>query len=472
MELSIDSFDRICRACLCESTKMKSLFTKLENNEQKFLDLFSLAANLSARTDDGLPKQVCGDCEMVIYKAEEFRSRCLNSETLLKKVLESSTQGQYFGTNPSETYNNAVESKLYLDKLCDFEMVVDKKDIVDSFGPENSQQLDASMLEHIVKKEVYENDNLGNDFEDNELSQPTEFKEETQTEQNALNFSRYKKKQCKNKLQKKSPKTKSFIPSDFSCNYCKTNFEDITTWQSHLDTHPVKARDTAKKPKDERIYQCSLCLRRCKTNKTLTKHMKLHERTDNIRFSCDKCKREFKYKSFLESHVRSVHMHDEYTCHLCTEKFTTKLSLEAHIDSHKEKKKHICDICNKAFIMLCTLKDHMRKHTGEKPFLCCTCGKGGAHPFTCDDCGNGFTTSSALVKHRRTHTGERPYACDLCTMRFAASGTLKNHRRTHTGERPFQCSLCEKAFVQRTDLISHIRCHTVSVGRPLERQRR
>lgn len=416
MELNVESFDQICRACLCESTNMKSLFTKLENNETSFLDLFSLAANLSARSEDGLPKQVCGDCEMIIYKAEEFRNRCLNSETLLKKVFESSTKGQYFDKNPTESYKSDVENKVFLDKLSDFEQVYDKKDLGEfsqSFEPENRQELDTSLLEQFVKKEIiHENDDFANDYDDNEqLETPIEFKEEALTllkpRKKVLNFTQYKKLQWNKKSKlKKPPQSKSFIPSDFSCNDCKTNFVDKTTWQNHLNTHPVITRqDTVKqKPKDDRTYQCSLCFRRCKTNKTLSKHMKLHERNDNIKFSCDKCKREFKYKSFLESHVISVHMHDEYTCHLCTEKFTTKESLEAHIDSHKEKKKHVCDICSKAFIMLCTLKDHMRKHTGEKPFLCCTCGKG-------------FSQKTNLAQHTRRHLGVKPFKCDICSKR-------------------------------------------------------
>lgn len=408
MELVVDNFDRICRACLCESTSMTSLFTKLESNERSLLDLFSLAANLSARTEDGLPKQVCGDCEMIIHKTDEFRNRCLVSDALLKKVFENSTQDKYFDTNHTEIYKNEDENKLFMDKLSDFDMqVVDKKDLAEfshTIELENIQKTDTSI--HQVKKEMtYENNDFENDFDDNVTLETLaiEFKKETKSlpKPHQKTFSK-DKKQWKNK--KKSTKNKNYTYTfDLSCKNCNLSFEDFASWENHLKTHPSpKSYEKTNSKDDERLYQCSLCFRRCKTKKTLSKHMKLHERTDHIKYSCDKCKREFKYKSFLESHVISVHMHSDYICHICVEKFECKEALEAHIDSHKEKKKHVCNICNRAFIMLCTLKDHMRKHTGEKPFLCSTCGKG-------------FSQKTNLAQHTRRHLGVKPFKCIICS---------------------------------------------------------
>lgn len=408
MELSVENFDRICRACLCESNNMKSLFTKLESNEQSLLDLFRLAANLSARMDDMLPKQVCSECELILLKSEEFRNRSLASDTLLKKLFESSTQNQYYVTLNTESSENDDKSHLFFDKLSNFELQeVEKTDSECSIFRTDTQKLVTSVLDSVKKEIDFENHHdFDNGFEDNELLETVsiEYKDES--------LPKPREKSINNKLKKqqwkkdKTPKNKDFSLSyEFSCQICNINFDDLTSWENHLKTHPALKNNRKSNAKEDlRLFKCSRCFRRCKTKKTLSKHMKLHEQTDNIKFSCDKCKREFKYKSFLESHVISVHMHKDFTCHLCAEKFENKVMLEAHIDSHKDKKKHVCNICSKAFIMLCTLKDHMRKHTGEKPFLCSTCGKG-------------FSQKTNLAQHTRRHLGVKPFKCDNCPKR-------------------------------------------------------
>ncbi|KAF9420668.1 hypothetical protein HW555_003215 [Spodoptera exigua] len=571
MEIRIDTFDRICRVCLIHCADMKSLFTKIDGGKRNLLEILGFTANINIKYEDPLPKQVCSECETIMCKADAFKRRCLNSDTILNEIYQNSLIVDDPSINDKK-YSIKDENGGLSDKLSSY-IPLDvantaEYDVQDNFDKKNVIIHDASIFtatdgsfcdqnnagvsvnsEQLVKEELnlnFEDDIAFSDHYDDETihtTSPKEFKE-TLPEYSMFKchcgtifkdkskYVSHVKGKCKSKkgLAKKSKLVKKNI--ELNCTSCNYKFNNLNTLKQHqqkmhsneLDNKPkeyvceiclvqfstkaalishIRKHETTGNTKSE-SYQCSFCLRKCKNKSSLSAHMQRHEKMDSIKHICKVCKREFKYKAYLENHILTMHSRKNgISCEVCAQNFPNEESLELHKDSHKNEKKHRCTVCNKGFLMSCTLKEHMRTHTGEKPFLCSQCGRGfsqktnlaqhmrrhqglkpfkcencekrfvskgeldahnrkhsGAHPFVCDDCGNGFTTSSALVKHRRTHTGEKPYQCDLCPMRFAASGTLKNHRRTHTGERPFQCSYCEKAFVQRTDLISHIRCHT------------
>ncbi|XP_075988501.1 uncharacterized protein LOC142984636 [Anticarsia gemmatalis] len=514
MEINIQLFDRICRVCLIQSAELKSLFSKKDGDERSLLEILTYTANINVKVEDNLPKQVCIACESIMCKADAFKRRCQESETILNNVYQNaSTCGE--STNNDQNCAIKDEKTDLQHKLLEYGTLVapvttnngfkdnfDKKNIVlqdfpicstnddifakfpDSKLPDNYEQ---PVKEETVNNVEEQNDFLDH-FDDGDqfLTVPIEYDEPV--------------------TKKPTPLSKKF-GIRYQC-YCGTQFPSKEKYKSHLKVKKCNACKIERLGRDKNgvknQLQCSFCLRKFKNKTSLAAHIERHEKTDNIKHVCEVCKREFRYKAYLENHMLTAHTKTNgFACDICAQSFLNKDLLETHKKSHDNEKKHRCTVCSKSFLMLCTLKEHMRTHTGEKPFLCSQCGKGfsqktnlaqhmrrhqglkpfkcetcekrfvskgeldahnrkhsGAHPFVCDECGNGFTTSSALVKHRRIHTGERPYHCDLCPMRFAASGTLKNHRRTHTGERPFQCSYCEKAFVQRNDLISHIRCHT------------
>ena len=73
---------------------------------------------------------------------------------------------------------------------------------------------------------------------------------------------------------------------------------------------------------------------------TLVKHKKAY--TEGQKFTCEVCKKSFRYKGDLTAHKR---------IHLGIDKFK-------------------CSICEKIFNHSGNLKGHIRSHTGEKPFEC------------------------------------------------------------------------------------------------------
>lgn len=338
MELSIKSFDQICRACLCTSNNMKSLFTKIEDDDRNLLDIFVLVANLDASTVDEMPKQVCSECELILHRHDEFRKRCLISDDLLKKVLSNSIQFDSIDTCSDVDF-----------ELQDFE----KKEFNDSY--ESFPSNDANKPIHSVKTELYENNQDSDHFDNTEAAEILPIEHEKTSKhlkaKSSLKKSRLSKTQIITEIEENDP-----VKYEYSCQRCNINFLGRKDFENHLETHlEIHQYKMEKRKTQELSYQCTLCFRRCKSKKTLSAHMKLHEKRDNIKYTCDRCKREFKYKSFLENHVIAVHMHNGYECHLCKERFKSKESLEVHMDRHTSKK-HVCNVCGKSYKMLCTLK--------------------------------------------------------------------------------------------------------------------
>lgn len=63
----------------------------------------------------------------------------------------------------------------------------------------------------------------------------------------------------------------------------------------------------------------------------------------------------------------------QYLCKYCGKTFRWKPYLQLHIRSHTGERPFVCNICSKGFCKQSHLKEHIRIHTGEKPFKCKIC---------------------------------------------------------------------------------------------------
>lgn len=451
--MNVELFDKICRLCLIQSNELKSLFAKTDGDDRSLLEILAFTANIDVKIEDGLPKQVCKDCESILCKADAFIRRCHESETILHNVYLTTNTITEISTKCLQNYSIKNEKTDLKEKLSVYGTLLspipsnsashydlNKKSIEfplctatglspNKFTPEFSDK-----EQHIVKKETSSSNDEENqyldhfdngDHFDNPFDSPEKNLEvkkvkkkigiryecycHTQFSNKEDYKSHLKEKKCDALKIEKSNKSKHKIP----CTKCEKKFTSFNGWKYHQNTHredsPINQNtdsniDANLNNKTE-SFQCSFCLRQFKNKVSLSAHIQKHEETDSIKHVCEICKREFKYKAYLENHLLTAHSRTNgFTCDICMQSFLNKEALQTHKKSHESEKKHCCSVCNKTFQMLCSLKEHMRTHTGEKPFLCSQCGKG-------------FSQKTNLAQHMRRHQGLKPFKCESCEKR-------------------------------------------------------
>lgn len=435
MNITIDSFDKICRSCLSVSANLKSLFSRIDDSDRSLLDVLKYTTNVNIRTDDILPKLVCNECEVIMCKADEFKRRCLESELILINI-SIGTESDFTGleidkkcpvksensdaelknslNHPSDGSNNSLDDDSYdvkqgilkeLEDECDNTVEVDKS--------QEGKEI------KIVKEEFSDGFQDDDNFQDTSTFQsdtekvsdllPIEYKHEKDeihichcknTFDNKDKYDAHLKRYCCDKYKhifKKLKKSNVIqIKNEISCQQCARQFSTVAGWKAHQRSHE------AKRPV-QKSFKCSICLRKFKHNRTLLAHLRRHDK-EPVKYVCDKCKREFKYKAYLENHIISLHSSNSLTCDICMQSFTDKETYKAHRDSHRIDRCYQCGICKKSFYMSSTLKDHLRTHTGEKPFLCSVCGRG-------------FSQRNNMLQHMRRHQGVKPFKCESCEKR-------------------------------------------------------
>ncbi|XP_035711617.1 gastrula zinc finger protein XlCGF71.1-like [Folsomia candida] len=171
----------------------------------------------------------------------------------------------------------------------------------------------------------------------------------------------------------------------FECYVCLKIIKDKYYFSRHLVTHDVDA------PK----VKCEVCQKSYKNRDSLRTHM-VQTHTDRARPSCNICERTFVNRRSLSEHVRRVHSvatrarmpctfpgcHKTYlnqqdvdrhlrrehaddpvrfSCTLCKKEFKQKVHLESHISSHTKEKTLKCGTCEKSFVTKWQLQQHQVK---------------------------------------------------------------------------------------------------------------
>ncbi|XP_041665756.1 zinc finger protein OZF-like [Cheilinus undulatus] len=221
-----------------------------------------------------------------------------------------------------------------------------------------------------------------------------------------------------------------------------TDWRETTQHQSGFMSVEKSMRTGAKT--EEKLHDCSLCVRRFKTKQGLHTHMVVH--TKEKPFSCSVCDKRFSQKGSVTRHM-SIHIGEKpFVCSLCGKMLRSKFGLNIHMAAHTKEKPFICSECGQRFTQKGNVLSHMKIHTGDNFFFCPQCGKRLSH-------------KNALTRHMIVHTKEKPFSCSVCGQKFPRKDALTVHMRIHTGEKPFGCSVCGQRFTQKASVTSHMRIH-------------
>ncbi|XP_014250606.1 zinc finger protein 333-like [Cimex lectularius] len=199
------------------------------------------------------------------------------------------------------------------------------------------------------------------------------------------------------------------------------------------------------------------------------------------RFSCDNCKKTYRYYSGLWSHKKYECGKDpQFVCPHCPYKAKLKRNLKTHV---------ACILTSSDFFFTPTLS-RVGRSVDEFDQVFCLNLKGlrrnssamSAESATgaghvCSKCGKSYRYHSGLWQHQKYECGKEPqfactycpyksklktlppseYACNSCGKTYKHSGSLSKHKKYECGLEPqFSCSFCPYRSKQKAPIKSHI----------------
>ncbi|XP_072946936.1 zinc finger Y-chromosomal protein 1-like [Epargyreus clarus] len=280
-----------------------------------------------------------------------------------------------------------------------------------------------------------------------------------------------------------------------ACPVCSTRFASLPALRRHLCAHyrryacrlcahRTRRRGAAhshaarKHAADTRgNIHCARCEHVARTPEELSEHM----RTQHILY-CNECGEKFKGKDTLRKHETRIHKSKrDFICDICKKTFKTKSRLESHMSSHAAslaRQLAYCGECGVQYKNIHVYRHHLRnsKNHAERVHKCPDCNKMFASkvyfrkhcnffhlkksPFKCEICDKLFISDWLLKNHIETHHSanrKRNHTCTECGKKFYTQSTLRAHYLTHSSERTYMCEQCGDTFKQRAALHTHTR---------------
>lgn len=255
--------------------------------------------------------------------------------------------------------------------------------------------------------------------------------------------------------------------NQYSCPQCNRKCKTVKTLNRHMFTH-LKNRP----------FQCDICFKSFSQRRYLLEHLRLRHKQSNVlqvasgqkrskekndmkkTFECYLCHREFNIRQTFYAHFKS-HVEQPQLCLICGVSCSNKYSLQRHMLHHEPKTASLkCDKCEKTFTMRRYLLTHIReKHPPINHGVANDALKNLPLPELCTICNKSFINRNYFRQHMKKHTTAKSYKCHICGWEFHERGNLNRHINAHTGEKPYYCKICNKSFATRYGK-DHERIHT------------
>uniref|UniRef100_A0A0B6Y760 C2H2-type domain-containing protein n=1 Tax=Arion vulgaris TaxID=1028688 RepID=A0A0B6Y760_9EUPU len=241
------------------------------------------------------------------------------------------------------------------------------------------------------------------------------------------------------------------------CNICQKILKNKANVLRHLRVHAFQERNRTSFQAGETTFATPTENLQSSEPKNLSQNVENHFQPlpNSVGFHCMICGQEFRFKSFIITHVR-MHLNQRpYKCPECSKCFFARQMLKKHQQNHTRPYK--CPTCNKSFIRRYLMKDHFKKrHETEDPLKDIT-ELLDEKLIQCDICGKTMKSfqKSVMLSHIRLHKDVRPFRCKVCQKSFISDNALRKHSLNHT--RPYKCHICNKGFSRRYLLTDHFK---------------
>ncbi|XP_063965360.1 zinc finger protein 208-like [Lytechinus pictus] len=227
----------------------------------------------------------------------------------------------------------------------------------------------------------------------------------------------------------------------------------------------------SKKENTKKIV-CTHCNKVFRHQSKFLRHLPLH--TGELKYSCNRCDRRFKWRSSLASHARRCGQKKEsgsfpfINSGQSLELFQADGLLDGGETTVRDEI-FMCILCGMAFASETQLEMHVSVHEDTKCFPVSV----PTDDTDVEEPSGGVretkekTSEMSKVKEEpnveRTDntmkSNEKNFVCEVCSKAFGSKCRYLRHKLVHTGETPFQCDLCGKAFKWRSSLAVHKKSH-------------
>ena len=140
----------------------------------------------------------------------------------------------------------------------------------------------------------------------------------------------------------------------FKCDVCHYRYSRKGHMLSCYQVH-----DSSK------AFECDICDYSCSQKSRLNIQFMKEKNPSNVKH----VKKNFRFKSELNSHIASVHeARNSFKCNMCDKSFSQKGNMYLHVETvHEGRKAFKCDICDQCYSQKSNLKTHIaNNHSNAK----------------------------------------------------------------------------------------------------------